>query len=54
MDAYGEEQSPNEALGRVSAPQRQNIDRRSGGKKIKLSAFNLIFIFLDLKGKLSS
>nr|XP_026647294.1 centromere protein U isoform X1 [Zonotrichia albicollis]XP_026647295.1 centromere protein U isoform X1 [Zonotrichia albicollis] len=43
VDAYGEEQSQNEALGRVSAPQRQNTDRRSVGKKIKLSAFNLIF-----------
>ncbi|NXY27462.1 CENPU protein, partial [Pomatorhinus ruficollis] len=28
VDAYGEEQSQNEALGRVSAPQRQNTDRR--------------------------
>ncbi|NXR92837.1 CENPU protein, partial [Hypocryptadius cinnamomeus] len=27
MDAYGEEHSRNEALGRVSAPQRQNTDR---------------------------
>lgn len=51
VDAYGEEQSQNEALNRVAAPQRQNTDRRSGGKKIKLSAFNLILRFLDLKGK---
>ncbi|XP_015479945.1 centromere protein U isoform X2 [Parus major] len=35
VDAYGEEQSQNEALSQVSAPQRQNADRRSGGKKIK-------------------
>ncbi|XP_014118740.1 PREDICTED: centromere protein U isoform X2 [Pseudopodoces humilis] len=35
VDAYGEEQSQNEALSQVSAPQRQNTDRRSGGKKIK-------------------
>ncbi|NXL23647.1 CENPU protein, partial [Setophaga kirtlandii] len=28
VDAYGEEHSQNEALGRVSAPQRQNTDRR--------------------------
>ncbi|NXP32526.1 CENPU protein, partial [Leiothrix lutea] len=35
VDAYGEEQSQNEALGRVSAPQRQNADRPSAGKKIK-------------------
>ncbi|NXR97975.1 CENPU protein, partial [Oxylabes madagascariensis] len=35
VDAYGEEHSQNEALGRVSAPQRQNTDRHSGGKKIK-------------------
>ncbi|XP_054151470.1 centromere protein U [Melozone crissalis] len=28
VDAYGEEQSQNEALGRVSAPQRQNTDTR--------------------------
>ncbi|NXR65477.1 CENPU protein, partial [Rhadina sibilatrix] len=28
VDAYGEEQSQNEALGRVSAPQRLNTDRR--------------------------
>uniref|UniRef100_A0A8C5J0Z4 Centromere protein U n=1 Tax=Junco hyemalis TaxID=40217 RepID=A0A8C5J0Z4_JUNHY len=28
VDAYGEEQSQNEALSRVSAPQRQNTDRR--------------------------
>ncbi|NXP89812.1 CENPU protein, partial [Passerina amoena] len=27
VDAYGEEHSQNEALGRVSAPQRQNTDR---------------------------
>ncbi|XP_066041998.1 centromere protein U isoform X2 [Chamaea fasciata] len=35
VDAYGEEQSQNEALGHVSAPQRQNTERRSGGKKPK-------------------
>ncbi|XP_023780809.1 centromere protein U isoform X2 [Cyanistes caeruleus] len=35
VDAYGEEQSQNEALSQVSAPQKQNADRRSGGKKIK-------------------
>uniref|UniRef100_A0A8C3QJ79 Centromere protein U n=1 Tax=Cyanoderma ruficeps TaxID=181631 RepID=A0A8C3QJ79_9PASS len=35
VDAYGEEQSQNEALGRVLAPQRQHTDRRSGDKKIK-------------------
>ncbi|XP_053831317.1 centromere protein U [Vidua macroura] len=35
VDAYGEEHSQNEALSRVSAPQRQNTDRRSGGKKKK-------------------
>ncbi|NWZ61816.1 CENPU protein, partial [Acrocephalus arundinaceus] len=35
VDAYGEEWSQNEALGHVSAPQRQNTDRRSGGKKLK-------------------
>ncbi|NWS29235.1 CENPU protein, partial [Polioptila caerulea] len=34
VDAYGEELSQNEALGRVSAPQRQNTDRR---KKPRLS-----------------
>ncbi|NXI23297.1 CENPU protein, partial [Sterrhoptilus dennistouni] len=34
VDAYGEEQSQNEALGRVSAPQRQNTDRR---KKLRHS-----------------
>ncbi|NWI03327.1 CENPU protein, partial [Tichodroma muraria] len=34
VDAYGEEHSQNEALGRVSAPQRQNTDRR---KKQRLS-----------------
>ncbi|NXK63167.1 CENPU protein, partial [Sylvietta virens] len=28
VDAYGEEHSQNEALGRVPAPQRQNTDRR--------------------------
>lgn len=33
VDAYGEEHSQNEALGRVSAPQRQNTDRRSVGKE---------------------
>lgn len=46
VDAYGEEHSQNASLSCVSAPQRQNTDRRSGGKKIKLSAFNLIFRFL--------
>uniref|UniRef100_A0A8U7M4V9 Centromere protein U n=1 Tax=Corvus moneduloides TaxID=1196302 RepID=A0A8U7M4V9_CORMO len=46
VDAYGEEQSQNASLSCVSAPQRQNADRRSGGKKIKLSAFNLISRFL--------
>ncbi|NXQ17745.1 CENPU protein, partial [Peucedramus taeniatus] len=35
VDAYGEEHSQNEAVGRVSAPQRQNTDRRAGGKKPK-------------------
>lgn len=35
VDADGEEHSQNEALGRVSAPQRQNTDRWSGGKQIK-------------------
>nr|XP_041571750.1 centromere protein U isoform X3 [Taeniopygia guttata] len=34
VDAYGEEHSQNEALGHVSAPQGQNTDRQSGGKKI--------------------
>lgn len=43
VDAYGEEHSQNEALDRVSAPQRQNTERRSSGKQIRLSAFNLIF-----------
>ncbi|XP_016153475.1 PREDICTED: centromere protein U [Ficedula albicollis] len=35
VDAYGEEHSQNEALGRISAPQKQNTDRRSSGKQIK-------------------
>ncbi|XP_032916309.1 centromere protein U [Catharus ustulatus] len=35
VDAYGEEHSQNEALGHVSAPQRQNTDRRSSGKQIR-------------------
>ncbi|XP_039555830.1 centromere protein U isoform X2 [Passer montanus] len=35
VDAYGEGHSQNEALGRVSASQRQNTDRRSAGKKKK-------------------
>ncbi|XP_068043067.1 centromere protein U isoform X2 [Anomalospiza imberbis] len=35
VDAYGEEHSQNEPLGRVAAPQGQNTDRRSGGEKIK-------------------
>ncbi|NXT10890.1 CENPU protein, partial [Prunella fulvescens] len=34
VDAYGEEHSQNEALGRVPAPQRQNTDRR---KKLRHS-----------------
>lgn len=34
VDAYGEEHSQNASLSCVSAPQRQNTDRRSGGKKI--------------------
>lgn len=51
VDAYGEEHSQNEALGHVSAPQGQNTDRQSGGKKINLWAFNLIFRFLRFKGE---
>ncbi|NXO77442.1 CENPU protein, partial [Sitta europaea] len=35
VDAYGEEHSQTKALGHVSAPQRQNTDRRTGGKKTK-------------------
>ncbi|NWW38862.1 CENPU protein, partial [Panurus biarmicus] len=37
VDAYGEEQSQNEALGRVSAPQRQNTDRRKKPRHSKPS-----------------
>ncbi|NWY44132.1 CENPU protein, partial [Sylvia atricapilla] len=36
VDAYGEEQSQKEALSRVLAPQRQNTDRPSAGKRVKL------------------
>ncbi|NXM94828.1 CENPU protein, partial [Sylvia borin] len=36
VDAFGEEQSQHEALGRVSAPQGQNTDRPSAGKRGKL------------------
>lgn len=32
VDAYGEEQSQNESLGHVSAPQKENTERRSGEK----------------------
>ncbi|KAL9852312.1 centromere protein U isoform 1-T2 [Geothlypis trichas] len=38
VDAYGEEHSQNEALGRVSAPQRQNTDRRKKRRHSKLSS----------------
>ncbi|NWY23603.1 CENPU protein, partial [Pheucticus melanocephalus] len=37
VDAYGEEHSQNEALGRVSAPQRQNTDRRKKRRRSKPS-----------------
>ncbi|NXR50654.1 CENPU protein, partial [Hippolais icterina] len=37
VDAYGEEHSQNEALGRVSAPQRQNTDRRKKTRRSKPS-----------------
>ncbi|NXP57739.1 CENPU protein, partial [Chloropsis cyanopogon] len=37
VDAYGEEQSHNEALGRVSAPQRQNAVRRKKPRHSKPS-----------------
>ncbi|NWR16580.1 CENPU protein, partial [Emberiza fucata] len=37
VDAYGEEHSQNEALGRVSAPQRQNADRRKKRRHSKPS-----------------
>ncbi|NXL71523.1 CENPU protein, partial [Leptocoma aspasia] len=37
VDAYGEEHSQNEALGRVSAPQRQNTDRRKKPRHLKPS-----------------
>ncbi|XP_054489066.2 centromere protein U [Agelaius phoeniceus] len=38
VDAYGEEHSQNEALGRVSAPQRQNTDRRKKQRHSKPSS----------------
>ncbi|NWZ97623.1 CENPU protein, partial [Nesospiza acunhae] len=37
VDGYGEEHSQNEALGRVSAPERQNTDRRKKRRHSKLS-----------------
>ncbi|NXV07785.1 CENPU protein, partial [Cettia cetti] len=37
VDAYGEEHSQNEALGRVLAPQRQNTDRRKKPRHSKPS-----------------
>ncbi|NWT30948.1 CENPU protein, partial [Cardinalis cardinalis] len=37
VDAYGEEHSQNEALGRVSGPQRQNTDRRKKRRHSKPS-----------------
>ncbi|NWH88345.1 CENPU protein, partial [Aegithalos caudatus] len=37
VDAYGEEHSQNEALGHVSAPQRQNTDRRKKPRHSKPS-----------------
>uniref|UniRef100_A0A8C3Y6G8 Centromere protein U n=1 Tax=Catharus ustulatus TaxID=91951 RepID=A0A8C3Y6G8_CATUS len=43
VDAYGEEHSQNEALGHVSAPQRQNTDRRSINLKFILE-INLFFM----------
>lgn len=41
LDAYGEEHSQSESLGRVSEPQRKNTGR--SGEKKSLLAFNLIF-----------
>ncbi|NWV71647.1 CENPU protein, partial [Malurus elegans] len=38
VDAYGEEHSQNQSLGRVSAPQRQNTDRRRKRRRSKLSS----------------
>ncbi|NXB05397.1 CENPU protein, partial [Cnemophilus loriae] len=38
VDAYGEEHSQNEALGRVSAPQRQNTDRSKKPRHSKPSS----------------
>lgn len=38
VDAYGEEQSQNEALGRVSAPPRENTDRRKKRRHSKPSS----------------
>ncbi|NXC82883.1 CENPU protein, partial [Cercotrichas coryphoeus] len=38
VDAYGEEHSQNEALGRVLAPQRQNADRHKKSRQSKPSS----------------
>lgn len=44
VDAYAEEHSENESSSHVPAPQRTNVERRSGGK---INCQHLIFLFLD-------